>query len=89
MRYWATMQDTSGITSLKKAFEMKKIEIDYFGPRDTKFDVTLVEEAVVIPRSWVEHTPGGRVPETPRPSLRMTDTSRAGVRVVGGRIRLF
>jgi hypothetical protein len=89
MRYWATMQDTSGITSLKKALEMKKIEVDYFGPRDTKFDVTLIDEGVVIPRSWVETVPGGHVPETPRPSLRMTETSRAGFRVVGGRIRLF
>ena len=89
MRYWATIQDTSGIAALKKALEMKKIEMDYFGPRDTKFEVTLADEGVVIPRSWVETTPGGHVPETPRPSLRMTDTSRAGFRMVGGRIRLF
>jgi hypothetical protein len=89
MRYWSTIQDTLGITSLKKTLEMKKIEIDYFGPRDTKFEVSLIDEGVVIPRSWVELAPGGHVPETPRPSLRMTDTSRAGFRVVGGRIRLF
>jgi hypothetical protein len=88
-RYWSTIQDTTGITSLKKALEMKKIEIDYFGPRDTKFEVTLVDEGVVIPRNWVEDVPGGQVPETPRRSLRMTDSSRAGFRVVGGRMRLF
>ena len=89
MRYWAQIQDTMGITSLKKTLEMKKIEIDYFASRDTKFDVVLADEGVVIPRSWVELTPGGQVPETPRPSLRMNDTSRAGFRVLGGRIRLF
>ena len=88
-RYWSQMQDTAGITSLKKVLEMKKIEIDYLGPRDTKFEVSLSDEGVVIPRSWVETTPGGHVPETPRPSLRMTDTSRAGFRMVGGRMRLF
>jgi hypothetical protein len=90
MRYWATFQDTAGIAALKKALEMKKIEIDYFAPRDTKFEVTLVDEGVVIPRNWIDHQPGGYPPETPlRPSLRMTDTSRAGFRMVGGRIRLF
>ena len=89
MRYWSTIQDTAGIAALKKVLEMKKIEIDYFGPRDTKFEVSLVDEGVVIPRSWVEITPSGQVPETPRPSLRMTNPSRAGFRMVGGRIRLF
>ena len=89
MRYWATIQDTSGIAALKKALEMKKIEMDYFGPRDTKFEVTLADEGVVIPRSWVEPTPGGQVPEVQRPSLRMTNASRAGFRMVGGRVRLF
>jgi hypothetical protein len=89
MRYWSQMQDTIGITSLKKVLEMKKIEVDYFGPRDTKFEVSLSDEGVIIPRSWVELTPGGHVPETPRPSLRMTDTSRAGFRIVGGRMRLL
>jgi hypothetical protein len=69
--------------------EMKKIEVDYFTPRDTNFEVTLVDEGVVIPRSWVELAPGGHVPETPRPSLRMTDTSKAGFRIVGGRMRLL
>jgi hypothetical protein len=88
-RYWSQMQDTAGITSLKKVLEMKKIEIDYLGPRDTKFEVSLSDEGVVIPRSWVETTPGGHVPEVQRPSLRMTDTSRAGFRMVGGRMRLF
>jgi hypothetical protein len=89
LRYWSTIQDTHGITSLKKVLEMKKIEIDYFGPRDTKFEVSLVDEGVVIPRSWIEHQSGAAQPDVQRPRLRMTDASRAGFRMVGGRIRLF
>lgn len=91
MRYWSTVQDTSGIAALKKALEMKKIEIDYFGPRDTKFEVSLVDDGVVIPRHWVEHMPGGQVAELPSTRLmpRANDATRAGIRVVGGRIRLF
>jgi len=89
MRYWASFQDTEGITRLKKVMEMKKIEIDYVGPRDTKFDVTLVDEGVVLPQALLQPHRGGVQPEAPRPSLRMTDTSRAGFRMVGGRIRLF
>ena len=89
LRYWASFQDTAGITTLKKVLEMKKIEIDYFASRDTRFEVTLVDEGVVIPRNWIEHQPGGYQPEVPRVSLRPTETSRAGFRMVGGRIRLF
>lgn len=88
-RFWATIQDTAGITALKKVLEMKKIEIDYFGPRDTKFEVSLQNDGVVIPRAWVEHTPEGHPVEATRPVLRPNDTTRTGFRVVGGRMRLF
>jgi hypothetical protein len=90
MRFWSAMQDTAGITALKKVFEMKKIEIDYVGPRDTKFDVELRDDGVVIPRHWVEHVHGQPAePQTIRPSLRPNDQTRAGFRIQGGRIRLF
>lgn len=88
-RYWSGIQDTSGITALKKVLEMKRIEIDYFAKRDTKFDVTLRDDGVVIPRAWVETDPHGRVPDPPRPIFRRTDDSRAGFKMVGGRMRLF
>lgn len=89
-RFWSTIQDTTGITTLKKVYEMKKIEIDYFGPRDTKFEVDLRDDGVVIPRHWVEHIPGGQSAEVPTPRLlpRPNDQTRAGFRMVGGRIRL-
>ena len=91
IRFWSTVQDTHGIAALKKVYEMKKIEIDYFGPRDTKFEVQLRDDGVVIPRHWVEHTPGGQTPEVPTPRLmpRPTETTRAGFRMQGGRMRLF
>lgn len=86
MRYWRTMQDTSGIVALKKVLEMKKIETDYFTPRDTKFDVLLADHGVIIPRELME---GGTSQEAP-PPLRLppTTNARAGFRFVGGQFRL-
>lgn len=90
MRYWSTIQDTSGITSLKKVYELKKIEMDYFSARDTKFDVALRDDGVVIPRHWVEHVHGQAAePPVARLLPRPNETTRAGFRVQGGRIRLF
>ena len=90
IRFWSSLQDTSGITALKKVYEMKKIEISYVGPRDTKFEVPLFDEGVVIPRHWVEGVPGQPVESTsPRLMPRPNDQTRAGFRMVGGRIRLF
>ena len=90
IRFWSTIQDTSGITSLKKVYEMKKIEIDYIGPRDTKFNVQIRDDGVVIPRHWVEHVHGQAVePPATRLLPRPNETTRAGFRVQGGRIRLF
>lgn len=90
-RFWSSIQDTHGITALKKVYELKKIEMDYFSKRDTKFDVELRDDGVVIPRQWVETSPGGRTPELPTPRLlpRPNDQTRAGFRVQGGRMRLL
>lgn len=88
LRYWKTFNDITGVVAVKKILEMKKIEIEYFGKLDTKFAVELVNDTVVIPRSWVENN----VEEPPqRPSLRFNPTvaPRAGFQMVGGRIRLF
>lgn len=89
IRFWSTIQDTAGITALKKVLEMKKIELDYIGSRDTRFGVTLRDDGVVIPRAWLEPTPEGYPVETPQPVLRPNDATRAGFRMVGGRMRLF
>lgn len=89
LRYWKTMQDINGVVAVKKILEMKKIEIDYISKLDTKFNVELVEEQTTIPRSWVEN-----ISEEPSrqalPVLKFNSpTPKTGVRVVGGRIRLF
>lgn len=86
-RYWKSMQDITGIVALKKIAELKKIEIDYIGPRDTKFDITLAEEPVVIPRSWVEEQ-SEEPPRTTVIAFSPTKPMRAGFQMVGGRIRL-
>jgi hypothetical protein len=87
-RYWNTLQDISGIVALKKIKEMRKIEADYFGSRDTHFNVTLADLGVVIPREWVEG--GSSQVATPAQSLRfsMDKPVKAGFQLVGGRIRL-
>jgi hypothetical protein len=87
-RYWNTLQDITGIVALKKIREMRKIEVEYFGPRDTKFDVALTDLGVIVPREWME---GGTSQTTaPSPSLRFSTNTpvRAGFQMVGGRIRL-
>lgn len=86
-RYWRTIQDISGIVALKKVNEMRKIELDYFSRIDTKFDVQLKEDIVVIPRHWVEG--GQEQPPPQQPSVFLNNSSaRAGFRIVGGRMRL-
>lgn len=77
----------NGIVALKKVNELKKIEIDYIGPRDTKFEVTLREEPVVIPRNWVE-AQSEQVPRTTLIAFSPTKPMRAGFQMAGGRIRL-
>jgi len=86
-RYWKTIQDIAGIVALKKVTELKKIEIDYIGPRDTKFDVTLADEPVVIPRNWVEKQ-GEEPPRSTMIAFSPNKPMRAGIQIVGGRIRL-
>jgi hypothetical protein len=87
-RYWKTMQDIGGIVALKKIAEMKKIEIDYISVRDTKFEVTLADEPVVIPRNWVE-AQSEQAPRTTMIAFSPNKPMRAGFQMVGGRIRLL
>jgi hypothetical protein len=53
-KYWRTFQDVAGIVALKKINEMRKIEVDYFQPRDTHFDVTFANDVVLLPRDMLE-----------------------------------
>jgi len=58
-KYWRTLQDVTGLVALKKINEMKKIEIDYFAPHDTKFVVTLQESMVIFPYGVLDEAPKG------------------------------
>ena len=47
-RFWRTMQDSSGITSMKKIIEMSKIENEYFVRHDNNFEVDIPEGIVLL-----------------------------------------
>lgn len=88
-RHWRMLQDVSGIVALKKIAEMRKIETDYVAPRDTRFEVTLADVGVVVPRDWMDGSSSSQTVAA-APSLRfsMNTPVRAGFQMVGGRIRL-
>lgn len=62
LRYWRTFQDASGVAALKKIVEMRKIEEDYIGPRDTSFTVSLLPDIVILPVGILEKAPEGVFP---------------------------
>jgi len=97
-RFWRTLQDVTGIAALKKINEMRRIEGEYFGPKDTNFNVNLQEGEVVVPRGVLEQD--GIQEVTPRafiPRPVFTPTAErvpsrmpvgAGFRITAGGLRL-
>lgn len=86
-RHWRTFQDITGITALKKLNEMKKIETDYFTPRDTNLNVTLRSDVVVLPQDVMEPK---SEPE-PRVSFRLSAPppgAGGGFRITSAGLRL-
>lgn len=86
-RHWRSFQDASGISALRKIAEMKKIEHEYVGPRDTNFAVTLQTDVVVLPRDALEK------PGTQEPPSRFSFNTRstppaAGFQITSRGIRL-
>ena len=47
-RFWRTMQDVTGITSLKKINEMRKIEYEYLQRHENNFERDIPENTVVL-----------------------------------------
>lgn len=88
-KYWSSMSDLSGIVAVKKILEMRKIEADYFKPRDTNFNVTFIQDTVTIPRNWVDGELQAGIPQSAPVRFKPNDNVRTGFRVQGGRIRLF
>jgi hypothetical protein len=53
-RFWRTLQDISGLIAMKKVNEMRRIEGEYFSVKDTRFNVELRDDIVVVPRGVLE-----------------------------------
>jgi hypothetical protein len=70
-RFWRTLQDISGLIAVKKINEMKRIEEEYFAPKDTNFNVELREEPVTVPRGMLEHEAPDSVPRITAPGARV------------------
>jgi hypothetical protein len=85
MQNWRTYQDITGITAMKKILEMRRIETDYVASRDTKFDVTLTPDVVVLPSSAFTQASEQRVAPHFNPRL-MGDVG--GFRMTAGGFRL-
>lgn len=84
IRHWRTFQDITGISMVKKLNEMKKIEDDYFKPRDTNFNVTLRQDMLVLPTGVLENAP-----MVNGVSLSIPNTSgRAGFRITANGLQL-
>ena len=68
-RFWKTFQDISGLVALKKINEMRRIEAEYFGPKDTNFNVDIREDLLTVPRGVLERESPEEVPRvfSPRP----------------------
>jgi hypothetical protein len=86
-RYWRTMQDISGIVALKKIKEMKRIEDEYVGIRDTNFTIDIRPDVVVLPQSMIERT------AEPQPSRSVffggpTSGASAGFQITSRGLRL-
>jgi len=82
-RFWRTMQDSSGITSMKKIMEMAKIDFEYFQRHDNNFEVDIPESIVVLPsQAFAEIT--DEAPAVVRMDTR--DAPRMGL--IGGRFQI-
>jgi hypothetical protein len=82
-RFWRTMQDSSGITSMKKIMEMSKIENEYILRHDNNFETIIPEGVVVFPsQAFTESTE--EAPVVVRMDTR--DAPRMGF--IGGRFQV-
>lgn len=96
-RFWRTLQDVTGLVALKKINEMRRIEAEYFTPKDTNFNVELQEANVIVARGVLEKEAPDSVPrvfapraEPPPPPDRVPSRMPTGVgfRITAGGLRL-
>jgi len=86
-RHWKLFQDVQGIVALRKLAEMRKIETEYIGPRDTNFAPDIRADIVVLPQDRLEREPNQEAPS--RMSFSAQRTGAAGFRITAGGIRLL
>ncbi len=81
-RHWRSFQDITGITALKKIQEMKRIEIEYVGPRDTNFTSEVRDDIVLLPQTAMEG------PVQPKPPISFGRSGAAGFKLTANGLRL-
>lgn len=86
-RHWKLFQDIQGIVALRKLSEMRKIENEYIGSRDTNFTVDIRPDIVVLAQDRLERPPNQEAPS--RMSMSAQRTGAAGFRITAGGIRLL
>jgi len=82
-RFWRTMQDASGLTSLKKINEMSKIEVEYTRKYENNFEADISEDVVVLPGQAFESPQS----EAPTP-IRMDTRAAPRMGLSGGRFQI-
>ena len=82
-RFWRTMQDSSGITSMRKIAEMSKIENEYILRHDNNFELDIPENTTVLPQQAFA---GGTEEATVSVRLDTRDAPRMGF--IGGRFQV-
>jgi len=82
-RHWRTLQDTSGITALKKINEMTKIEASYFQPRDNNFETLIPENSTFLTAAAMTTV---QTDSSPVRSIDPRNAPRIGF--IGGRLRI-
>ena len=82
-RFWRTMQDASGFTSLKKINEMRKIEYEYLQRHDNNFEIDIPETIVVLLNHALDDQPS----EKPSP-VQIDTRSLPRVGLTGGRFQI-
>lgn len=82
-RFWRTMQDASGFSSIKKINEMTKIEAEYLQKHDSNFEVDIPEAIVIIPGQIFSNST-----EEPPPVPRIDTRNAPRLGLNGGRFQI-
>jgi hypothetical protein len=82
-RFWKTMQDTSGLTALKKINQMTQVEMSYIQPRDNNFEIIIPDGSTFLAEASMTTS---QVDPAPRPAFDGRSAPRIGL--VGGRFRV-